>query len=351
MDFLKRSEKAQYLAYRYTKERLKNHNYSKDVLQAFTLLQTPPSETINPPKELIFMDIAWQISGEYPPETDLAKAYFPIMCFFFGTMYQDDLLDSLSMENPRVLVKSLGIPTCLIMGNILYCEALLSFLDQFRGENKSKILQILQSLEKMVKNVMNTEINRRKYIGKIMPLEVFFDIWRLLTPNVACIEVGGIFGQSNKKEIQILAEIGSNLSIVNRINKEIHEMYGLRGSLVEKLRRKPPPLPVTLGYKSASSSEKKAIGNTIKRISLMDSEEIGPKKEIEIIEPLTDVIIKYNALYNAFNIHNKIINEIKELIAQLSNLEHRKFLSQLLGLKFLTQDVSNNLKSNFNVDP
>ena len=259
MDFWIRVKKAKILADKEVRERLSNLNYSKDVLQAFDLVQTPQSETTNISIALVLMDIAWQTSGNIPSENELARVFFPIQNFFLGTVYQDNLLDSLRTESPRELVEILGVPTCLIMGNILYCEALLSLLEIKESRNNNKILQLLNSLGKLVHNVMEAEIYRRNHIGKILPLTGFFRVWRHLTPNTTCIEIGGILGNSDRKKIQILTEIGGNISLLNRINKEISEMYGLRGNLQELLRYKPPPLSITLGYDSASHSEKKEL--------------------------------------------------------------------------------------------
>ncbi|MFX1251982.1 MAG: hypothetical protein ACFFCZ_10270 [Promethearchaeota archaeon] len=340
MDYWIRSKKAKALADANARERLKNHKYSKDVLQAFDLVQTPQSETANISIALVLMDIAWQISGNIPSENELARVFFPIQNFFLGTVYQDNLLDSLRTESPRELVKTLGVPTCLIMGNILYCEALLSLLEVNGSRNNNKVLQLLNSLEKLVRTVGETEIYRRNHIGKILPLKEFFRVWRLLNPNTACIEIGGILGNSDRKKIQILTEIGSNISIMYRINKEVSIMYGLRGSLQEQLRNKPPPLPVTLGYDSASLSEKKELEKAIEHLSSMNNKGTGTGKMNKDIELVIDVVVEYDAISNALRIHSEIIKETREKIAHLSNSEHQTVLNGLLEAEFYSQNVS-----------
>ncbi|MFX0060747.1 MAG: hypothetical protein ACFFC7_01020 [Candidatus Hermodarchaeota archaeon] len=101
-------------------------------------------------------------------------------------------------------------------------------------------------------------------------------------------------------------------------------MYGLGGSLQKRLRNKPPPLPVTLGYDSASFSEKKELEKTIEHLSSMNNKETGTGtgKMIKDIEVLIDVVVKYDAISNALRIHSEIIKETREKIAQLSNSEH-----------------------------
>ena len=134
MDYWIRAKKAKLLADKKARERLSNLNYSKDVIQAFDLVDKPNSTSGS--LGILLMDIAWQISGNNPSENELASSFFPIYSFFLGTVYQDDLLDSLGMANSRTLVETLGVPTCLIMGNILFCVALLSLLNGSGDDNK-----------------------------------------------------------------------------------------------------------------------------------------------------------------------------------------------------------------------
>ncbi|PWI49397.1 hypothetical protein CEE45_02365 [Candidatus Heimdallarchaeota archaeon B3_Heim] len=333
MDFRDRAKQAKTLAGKLARERLCNLNYSLDVLQAFDHVNNADSDSGAIPLGVVLMDVAWQISGNIPSEKDLAVAFFPINSFFQGTVYQDDLLDSLSAEKPRTLVKNLGMSTSLIMGNVLYCEALVSLINMHK--NDKIIDKLLKSAERLVRYVMDSEIVRRNHTGKILPFEEFLRIWRRLTPNRICIEIGGILGNSDEKEIQILTEIGANISLTRRILKEINEMYGLKGPLKEKLPNKPPPLPVTLAFELSTSLEKNKLEEAIKRYSSMDSAIVTHDVATKEIELLIDIVAKYNSINTALKIHRGIINETRELIAQISNSEHRDVLTQILGSEVL----------------
>jgi geranylgeranyl pyrophosphate synthase len=340
MDFRIRARKAKLLADRKARDRLSSLNYSKDVIQAFNLVDTSNSASETISIGIVLMDIAWQISGNDPSENELAGAFFPIHCFFLGTAYQDDLLDSQGMDSPRALVEKLGMPTCLIMGNILYCEALLSLIEVAENGDDNTIHWLLDSAEKLVRHVMESEIYRRKHIGKILPLKEFFRVWRRLTPNRACIEIGGILGNSDKKKVQILAEIGSNISLASRIVKEISEMYGLKGSLKEKLRSKPPPLPVTLAFESATPPEKSELERALNRLKSLEFHTMQTGNVSKDIEILIAIVAKYDSISAALKIHRDIIEETRELITQVSNSEHRDVLNRLLGSEFLPRHVS-----------
>lgn len=347
MDYWQRIQSTRNLAAIYAQESLKNKKYSDETLQAFKKLINPQLKSANINIELSLMDIAWQISGVQPTVEELAKAYHPIQSFFLGTVYQDEALDSLNMESSRSLVESLSIPTCIIMGNMLYCEALLSILEDNVKLNINTISEILKSLSRLVHNVMETEIFRRNHIGEILTLEEFFHIWGLLTPNIACIEIGGILGNTDTDKIKLLSEIGSNISILYRINKEISEMYGLRGSIRKKLKSKPPPLPVTLSYELATPSERKELVKTVRRLSLLKNGEMSHVKESKDIQPLVKIVASYDGVLMALKIHRGIIEKTRNLINQLTNLQHKKILTYLLGSNYLSQDVFQELNSAF----
>jgi hypothetical protein len=329
-----RAKEAKLLTNEKTRERLRSSNYSKEVLQAFDLVDAANSSTATISLGIVLMDIAWQFSGKSIPSIDdLACAFFPIQCFFLGTVYQDDLLDSQKMDPPRTLINALGVPTCLIMGNILYCEGILSLIELIEGRDNKPIELLLDSAERLVRDVMESEIVRRNHIGKILLQKDFFSIWCRLTPNRVCIEIGGILGNSDKEEIQSLVEIGSNISLVSRIVKEVSEMYGLKGPLQEKLRNKPPPLPVTLAYESATTSEKKELNDTVKSLTYSGTDTMENTREG--FQTLIDLVAKYNSISTALEIHRDIIVETKEKIAHLSNSEHQAVLNQILGSEFL----------------
>ncbi|MFW9854241.1 MAG: hypothetical protein ACFFFG_04245 [Candidatus Thorarchaeota archaeon] len=330
MDHRKRARKAKQIADKRTGERLRILNYSEDVLQAYELVNTSHSESVSTSTGIVLMDIAWQSGGSVPSEIELANAYFPIQCFFLGTIYQDDLLDSLKAKKPRFLVKTLGMPNCMIMGNILYCEALISLFEQVFKECGDKLLPSCDSMERMVKDIMESEIIRRHHIGKILPLRTFNGIWRRLTPFRACIEIGGIVGNSDKEKIKDLTEIASNLSISRRITKEISEIYGLRGSFKEKIRNKPSPLPITLAYQSATLSEKQEIELFLKRLDSRDWKNFPTKDSLLDIGLLIDVVAKYDSISAALEIQRGIIEETRGLLGKVANSEHRNILSQLL---------------------
>ncbi|MFX1535798.1 MAG: hypothetical protein ACFFDI_16410 [Promethearchaeota archaeon] len=157
----------------------------------------------------------------------------------------------------------------------------------------------------------------------------------------------GLSTQYIDKEKRILTEIGFNYSLMYRINKEVSNIYGLRGSFQEQLRNNPPPLPVTLAYDSASLSEKKELEKTIEHLSSMNNKGTGTGKMIKDIEVLIDVVVKYDAISNALRIHSEIIKETREKIAQLSNSEHKTVLNHLLEPEFYSQDVSEKIRSNY----
>jgi hypothetical protein len=286
------------------------------------------------------MDTAWQISGDKPSETDLANAFFPIQCFFLGTTYQDDLLDSLDAEKPRNLVETLGIPTCLIMGNILYCEGLLSLLENTSNNDDKRNRRLFDSAERMVRDVMESEIHRRNHIGKILPSKEFHRLWTRLTPNRACIEIGGILGDSEREKVQIMTKIGANISITRRITKEISEMYGLRGPLEAKLRSKPSSLPISLAYESATALEKNEIESSLKSLESMSSENIQSENLGKEIEILVDFVAKYDSISKALKIRGDIIEETRGYIDHVANPEHKDVLNQLLGPKSLNSKGS-----------
>ena len=343
MEIQIKAKKAKMLTDDKIRERLRGLSYSTDVLHAFNMVSTPDSASETISLGIVLMDIAWQISGNSVQSIyDLANAFFPIECFFLGTVYQDDLLDSQNMDPPRTLIKALGVPTCLIMGNILYCEGLLSLIELAEGRDET-IHLLLDSAEKLVRHVMESEIFRRKHIGKILPKKEFFRIWRRLTPNRICIEIGGILGNSDKKEIQTLIEIGPNISLVSRIVKEISEMYGLKGRLEEKLRNKPPPLPVTLAYESATTSEKKELNDAVKRLTYPETNTMENSTDIQI---LIDLVAKYNSISTALEIHRDVVADTKENIAQISNSEHKVVLNRILGSEILPQHNSQKEKQN-----
>ncbi|MHA2138260.1 MAG: hypothetical protein ACW98G_10300 [Candidatus Hodarchaeales archaeon] len=327
MEINKRSLKAKLLSAELLRERLQSLNYSESVYRALDLsnVYDSPPKTVS--SNIVLMDISWQQSENIPSVTELASAYFPISCFFLGTTFQDDLLDSLAMIKTRTLVETLGIPTCMIMGNILYCEGLIALFGNTTGSINTK--NFLDSTQRLVHGIMDSEIYRRNHIGRILTLEGFLNLWRYLTPNRVCIEIGGLCGKSKKALIQILLDIGSNISITRRIIKEISEMYGLRGSMEENLCRKPPPLPVSLGYDLASPSEKKKIEGAIQYLAKKEPQNISSvNKEFEII---IDVVARYDAISAALNIHKNLINDTIGLITQIPNSEHREVLIHLLG--------------------
>ncbi|MFW9778863.1 MAG: hypothetical protein ACFFE8_08415 [Candidatus Heimdallarchaeota archaeon] len=334
MDYLKKVKNVKQIADKKMRERLRTLNYSNDVLRAFDLVYVPHSESDIIPIGMVLMDIAWQISGNIPSEAELANAFFPIQCFFLGTVYQDDLLDSLRTEKSRNLVDTLGIPTCLIMGNILYCEGLLSLLETTSYKDDNKTRGFMDSAERMVRDIMESEIKRRNYVRKILPSKAFSRMWHRLTPNRACIEIGGILGDSDKEKVQEMVKIGSNISLTRRITKEISEMYGLRGPLEEKLRNKPSPLPVSLAYEAGTISEKERIEQSIENLGSLKSIENESETTTENIDILIDVVSKYDSIAAALSIQSEIIKETKGLIHHVANPEHSDVLNNLLGSEF-----------------
>jgi geranylgeranyl pyrophosphate synthase len=332
--------KAKTLADEMTRERLDRNDYSEYILNSLDLVQKPNSSSGGISNAMVLMDIAWQISGNLPSENELAKVYFPIHCYFLGTVYQDNLLDSFNIDTPRSLVKSLGMPTCLIMGNILYSEALLSLSEIKDNSGKNIRNSILTTAVKMVRDVMESEINRRKHIGRFLSLEDFLLMWRRLSPNKACIEIGGIMGRSDRKVVKLLEEIGSNISITQRILKEIGEIYGLKGSLITKMKIKPPPLPISIAFKSATSSEKMGMKNALKHIVSKDSGFKSTEHIIEDIKVLVNAVTEYNSISVALEIHRDVIKDTKELIDQLPNSDHKDILNKIVGTELLSQDVS-----------
>ena len=116
---------------------------------------------------------------------------------------------------------------------------------------------------------------------------------------------------------------------------------GLKGSLKEKLRNKPPPLPITIGYELASSIEKKDLDKRIKNLATVNYEGSGITNPVTGIENLIDILVKYDTFSRVLTIHRKISEETSSLISQLSDSEHRNVLNSLLGGEMGSQDVMN----------
>ncbi len=330
MNIGNRTRNVKELTKKLVKERLYDLNYGSDVLHAFNATSKPHSASEPISLGIALMDIAWQVSGNIPSEKELGEAFFPIHCFFLGTAYQDDLLDSLDTEIPRPLVETLGKSTCMIMGNILYCEALLSL--HLLSKDHLTQVKLLDCGEKLVRDIMESEITRRNHIGKILPSTEFFRMWRRLTPNGLCATIGGILGDSSEEEIGLLVEIGLNFSLMGRILKEISEVYGLKGDIADKFKNKPPQLPITLAFEAANAFERRKIIDAIQMLAKHQREDIinENNKDLDI---LIDYISKYDSLSHCLKILHEILKETRDLIRQLSDLNHRDLLTKILDSK------------------
>jgi geranylgeranyl pyrophosphate synthase len=330
LNFEERARNVKHFAENKIKTHLRNLNYSRDVLHAYNVICETNSTSKPVSLGITLMDIAWQVSGNIPSEKDLGEAFFPIHCFFLGTAYQDDLLDSLDIEIPRNLVERLGKSTCIIMGNILYCEALLS-LHLLSKDHLTKE-RLLDCGEKLVRDVMESEIIRRNHIGKILPKTEFFRLWRRLTPNELCVTIGGILGNSSDDEIDLLVEIALNFSLMGRILKEISEVYGLKGNITDKFKHKPPQLPITLAFEAANALERKKIVKAVQKLVLYPQKDSNSEnyKDLDI---LIHYIAKYDSISNCLKILHNILKETRDSINQLSDLDHKDLLIKILESK------------------
>ena len=330
-DYTQRYEKIKALIQEKTVKKLQLH-YSDDIVTSVNSVLLKKLNSSSYSLEIFLLDITWQISGEIPTEIELAELFFPIKLFFIGTVYQDKLLDSPSSVKPKELVTTLGANNCLLFGNILYCDAIIFLIENLAPLGiKIEQKEIIEFLNKLVSNVMSTEINRRNNIGKILSLEEFFTIWRKLNPYIYFIKLGCLLGGSETFASKVLLKIAENIMIVSRINKEISETYGLLGDLNEKLKVKPPPLPITLAYESANPEEKKELEKAVQELSTNVVKSTSSNEmEEEPIKVLVKYISKYNAIVEALHIHQELIQKTEEFATQISNPNHHKLLNKFI---------------------
>lgn len=127
-----------------------------------------------------------------------------------ATLVHDDIIDNAETRRNRTSVNArFGNQTAVLMGDWLYMSA-------FETSLQERSLEILDILTTLTRKMTEGELIQLTTLGKVDITETeYFDILRRKTAYLfsACCEIGGILGNTEKKEQMALRDYGMNLGI------------------------------------------------------------------------------------------------------------------------------------------
>lgn len=223
-----------------------------------------------------------------------------IECIHAATLLHDDVIDNSEIRHNQPTINLMwNNKSAILMGDYLFSKA-------FQLMVSTKKLEVLEILSLSSAVISKGELHQLENIGNINLNEN--DYINIITAKTAYLfqaatHVGALIATNNKKEINLLKELGLNFGLAYQILDDIND-YTLKESTIGKnpgddLREGKLTLPLILALKKMNLQEKVIVEEII-------------AKEIKTNEDLNKILLllnKYNSLEESKKLAKKYITQ------------------------------------------
>jgi geranylgeranyl diphosphate synthase type I len=175
-----------------------------------------------------------------------------------GGGIHDDIIDKSLNKHFRMTVLGLhGLDYALLVGDLLIIKGWAMSLEAVKKSCKpEKFAEVIEVFGKWTLDVCEAEfmeISCRRNLDT--DLEHYQKIlWKSMADVEGCARLGAIMGGGSAQEVEALAEFGSRLGFMFRLEDDVKDTLNKEGNLANRLQCESVPLPIL--YAAKSSREK-----------------------------------------------------------------------------------------------